>query len=133
MRRGLVPVAVMLAALFLGALGAWAGEGMARGGEPVRTMAGILIDMNHFPGEADKAKLKAIVENDSASAHERTLAQAILGIEHTPSDAAKAKLQRIVEDESAPRDVRDLARAILGFQHKPGSDGKERLRRILGG
>jgi len=128
-----MPVWVMLLALFLGAFGAWAGEGQARGSDPVKKMAGILIDMNHYPAEADKAKLQAIANSEAASVHERTLANAILGIEHTPADNAKTELRQIAEDESAPQDVRDLAQAVLGFQHKPGDEGKKLLRRILGG
>lgn len=133
MRNGMMPIGGMLLALFLGAIGAWAGEGYARGGDPVKEMAGILIDMNHYPAEADKARLKAIADSDTATAHERTLAKAIRGIEHTPSDSAREALQRIMDDDSAPRDVRDLARAVLGFEHKPDAEGKKRLRAILGG
>ena len=133
MQNGWMPVAVMLAALFLGAFGAWAGEGYDRDGAAVQKMARIVLNMSHYPSETDKSALKAIAERATTSEHERAIATAIRRIEHTPTDADRQRLQAIAEDASAPGPVRDLARAVLGFEHQPTEEAQARLRAILDG
>ncbi len=84
---------------------------------PASTLAGILIDMNHFPSEAQKEQLTAISDDADASANLRSIASAIAGIEHTPSAEAQAELNGILISEAASPEEKTLAGAVLRFQH----------------
>lgn len=84
---------------------------------PVSTLAGILIDMNHFPSEAQKEQLAAISDDGDASDNLRAIASAVAGIEHAPSAEAQAELNGILVSEAASPAEKTLAGAVLRFRH----------------
>lgn len=83
----------------------------------VRTMAGILAKLNHFPGDAEKKTLQAIVDDKTAGANEKTLATAILNLMHSAAAADKTKLDAVAKDMKASESVRSLAGVIARVQH----------------
>ena len=57
------------------------------------TMAAILIDLNHFPTDAEKETLQAIVDDEAASEQERTVASAMINLQHKATAADKEKMR----------------------------------------
>jgi len=95
----------------------------------IATMAGIVMNMNHFPGDAEKKKLNDIASTAKSDA-EKTIATAILNIKHAPSPADKAKLELIAADPDAAAPVRDLASIVADFNHQATETDIARLKHI---
>ena len=97
----------------------------------IRTMATILNYLNHYPGDADKPKLKEIADNANAPEYERVLANAILNLEHKANAADKPKLAKIKSDSGIPQAARDLASIVHDLNHKPSSGDKATLKKYM--
>lgn len=95
-----------------------------------KAMAEIMINVRHYPSDADKEKLKKIAADTAIPAHERNIATAILNLQHHPTDADKAKLDAIAKDASAPQPVKDLAGIVAGLNHKPSDADVAKLKAI---
>ena len=96
-----------------------------------RTIAGVLVDLNHFPSDDEKAQLMAISRDQSVSPALRTVAQAAHDIQHAAPADAQAALNEVINSESAPAEARALAEIILGINHMPGDAAKARLNAML--
>jgi len=94
---------------------------------PAATLAGILVDMNHFPSDAEKETLAGIAGDDSVDDHLQAIASAIAGIEHTPSAAAQAELNGILASEAASQAQKTLAGAVLRFRHQVSVEDRSAL------
>ena len=94
----------------------------------VGTMADIVINLKHFPSDADKAKLSSIAEGSDSS--EAAVATAIANIEHKANAADKEKLSAIVADESASAQLRDVASVVLALNHMPSESDIAKLEKI---
>lgn len=97
------------------------------GDDPVQTMAGILIKLNHFPSAEDKATLQAIIASPDSSAAAKTIAQAIHDMQHSVSADDKAKLAALASDAEASDGEKTLATILAGISHQPGADAKATL------
>ena len=126
MNRYQLAVAALLAAAF----SFYAPVSLA--GDNVATMAGIVLELQHFPSDDAKASLAAIV-NGEASDAEKTVAMAIAGIEHKVSDGDRAALAAIAADESQAAALRKLAGIVAGINHVPGAEAKAALQELAGG
>lgn len=93
----------------------------------VRGMAGIVMKLNHYPSDAEKAELKAIAANKESTEQERTIASAITNMEHKVAAGDAEKLKQVMNDTSAPAEVRDLAGIVLKISHKPSEEDKRKL------
>jgi hypothetical protein len=96
----------------------------------VRTMAGILAKLNHFPSDAEKKSLQAIVDDKTAGAHEKTLAQAIINTQHTVSAADKPKVEAITKDAAASAGLKTLADVLTKLNHTPSEADKQALTKL---
>lgn len=96
----------------------------------VPTMAGILMRLNHFANDADKAALKTILDDKAATADEKTVAGALMNVQHTAAAADKAKLEAIVKDAKAAEGVKTLASVILSLNHMASDADKEKLKKL---
>jgi type II secretory pathway pseudopilin PulG len=63
-------IGILAAALFLGLTASIANAAESKA---VQTMAGILMNLHHFPSDSDKQALVQITEDKSATADERTV------------------------------------------------------------
>lgn len=97
----------------------------------VRDMAGIMMNLKHYPGDAEKAKLKAIVADKASTEQERVIANAIMNLEHEAAAGDVDKLKKVMGDMSAPAEVRDLAGIVLHMSHKPSSADKSKLEMMM--
>ena len=96
------------------------------------TMAAILVDLNHFPTDAEKETLQAIVDDEVASEQERTVASAMINLQHKATAADKEKMKTIMDDESASANLRELAGIIYRLDHKPNDTDKAWLSALIG-
>ena len=94
----------------------------------IAAMADIVINLKHFPSDADKAKLSSIAGGSDSS--EAAVATAIANIEHQAKAADKEKLSAIVADESAPSGLRDVASVVLALNHTPSDSDIAKLEKI---
>ena len=96
------------------------------------TMAVILVDLNHFPTDAEKETLQAIVDDEAASEQERTVASAMINLQHKATAADKEKMKMIMDDESASANLRELAGIVYRLDHKPNDTDKAWLSALIG-
>lgn len=93
----------------------------------VREMAGIVVHLNHYPSDTEKARLKALAADKASTEPERVIATAIANLEHKVTGGDEDKLRKVTGDMSAPAEVRDLAGIVLNINHKPSTADKGRL------
>ena len=96
----------------------------------VQTSAKILLTLNHFPSDAEKKTLQAIVDDKTTTAPERTVTQALINVVHTVSAGDKPKLEALVKAKETPESVRTLANVILTLNHTPSAADKEKLKKL---
>lgn len=113
-------VLILATTLMLG-IATWAPLVQAAVSDDVATMANIVISLQHYPSEADKAVLTAIAESDSDPTV-KTIAIAIANIEHKVKPEDDAKLAAIAADNSEPSELRELASIVSSVMHVPNAD-----------
>jgi len=101
--------------------------------DAINTMASILASLNHFPTDADKQKLTAIVEDAGSSEIDKQLAEIIAGIAHQASAADKEKLNAILAEDAASDESKLIAKAILGTMHRPTAEHLKSLHQLIAG
>lgn len=116
---------VALLGLMLGAQSALAASAA------VREMAGIMVHLEHHPSDAEKVKLKGIVDNKGSTGQERVLATAIANLSHSAAAEDMDKLKKVMGDAAAPAEVRELAGIILNISHKPSAADKGKLEKMM--
>ena len=116
--------AICLFALFTPFLVAGSGD------EPVATMAGILMGVNHYPSDEEKAKLAKIAGNPDNSEAIKTIAMALHDMEHKVSAGDREKLQAIVDSEGTDENVKTLAEVLMNVNHKASDDAVARLKAL---
>lgn len=121
-------IRTLLACLFLGIATSNANAGES---QVVQIMAGILLQLQHYPSDTAKQTLGKIAEDNSVSADERTVARAIMNIKHTVAASDKPNLEAIVNDEKASTSVKTLASVVLGLHHIPSDSDKEKLQALV--
>jgi hypothetical protein len=98
--------------------------------DAVKTMAGILLTVNHFPDDAQKKTLQDLAAQSTTTASEKVLIAALVGLQHSVPAADKPKLQAIAEDERAPESVRSLATILGRFLHMASDEDKATLEKL---
>jgi hypothetical protein len=114
-----------VAGLMLGAQSALAASAA------VREMAGIMMHLEHYPGDAEKVKLKAIAADKGNTEDERVIATAIMDIKHHVAPRDVDKLKKVIDDASAPAEVHSLASIVLNIAHRPTAADKEELSKMM--
>jgi len=89
--------------------------------------AATLVDMNHFPSDAEKETLAGIAADAAVDDNLQAIAAAIAGIEHTPSASAQAELNGILASEAASPAQKTLAGAVLRFRHQVSVEDRSAL------
>jgi hypothetical protein len=118
---------VLVAALLLGLTASIAN---AVESKAVQTMAGILMNLHHFPSDSDKQALTQITQDKSATADERTVAQALMDVQHTVAPTDKPNLEAIVNNDKSASSVKTLAGVILNLHHMPSDSDKAKLQAL---
>ncbi|MDH5545066.1 MAG: hypothetical protein OEZ43_05700 [Gammaproteobacteria bacterium] len=98
--------------------------------ESIKTMANIMLHLNHYPSDAEKQQLSSIA-NSSTDEGVKTVAAAILNLEHAASAADKQRLQIVIDDDKTNQNIRTLASIVRNLNHKPSSEDKQQLSSMM--
>jgi len=93
----------------------------------IHTMAGILLHLNHFPSDSEKATLGAIAADAKASAAEKVLAHAMINLKHKVAASDAAALHELLTNPAAGNNERTLANILLSLAHHPSEQDKKKL------
>jgi hypothetical protein len=96
----------------------------------VQTMSGILMKLNHFPSDAEKKTLQAIVDDKTTTADERVVAQALINMKHKPAAEDQTKLEAVAKSKTASESVKTLATIVAGLNHTTSEADKEKLKKL---
>jgi len=96
----------------------------------IKTMAHIMINLNHYPSDSEKETLRQI-SLKSTNSYEKTMATAMMNLEHAATAEDKKNLSKILQDDAAPEDVKTLAKIIHDLNHKPSADDKKKLESMM--
>lgn len=99
--------------------------------DSIHAMADILMHLNHYPSDSEKATLQKIANDGGSSENERIIATAMINLHHKATDEDKEKLGKIMHDSSATANERDMAAIIYNLHHKPTSADKEKLQNMM--
>jgi len=100
----------------------------ASAGNAVAEMASIIINLNHYPTEAEKKELAAIVADSESTAGEKVIAGALMRMQHHVGDNDAQQLMKLKSDETASKEERELAGILRGIAHHPTNEDVERLK-----
>jgi len=96
------------------------------------TLAGILLTMQHFPSDEQKATLEGIAGDEQVDKDLRMIAGAMSNIQHQVPDEERAVLQAIAGDPAASDAAKTLASAALAFKHQLPEGNRAALEALSG-
>jgi len=102
----------------------------AQESKAVKTMAGILVTVNHFPNDEQKKTLQAVAAESTTTAQEKVLIQAMLSMQHSVTEAEKPKVAAVAKDEKASAGARTIAGILERFLHTASEADKAALKKI---
>ena len=100
-------------------------------GGAIKQIADIVVSINHFPSDADKAALADIAGNDALPEGLRNMATAVSNISHAASAEGKAMMASIQENGEAPDRAKSLAGIIASLNHMPSDEAKATLAELF--
>ena len=96
----------------------------------VKTVAGILLTVNHFPSDTEKATLEKLAAASTTTESEKVLIEAFVNLQHSVPAADKEKLEAIVADQDASASVKSLATILGRFLHMASDADKAMLEQL---
>jgi hypothetical protein len=102
----------------------------AQESKAVKTMAGILMTVNHFPNDEQKKTLTALSAEAATTAQEKVLIAAIVGMQHSIAEADKVKVQAVMKDATASAGAKAIATILDHFLHMANAADKETLKKL---
>ena len=99
-------------------------------GPAIQEMAGIMMELHHYPSDSEKATLQKIIDDSASTQDERTIATALMHMHHTVTDDDKAKLMDIANNDMAPAADRTMAEILAHMEHKASADDKAELEKL---
>ncbi|NKB98091.1 MAG: hypothetical protein GKR90_06290 [Pseudomonadales bacterium] len=100
------------------------------GGHGVPAMADVVMKLQHFPNDDQKAALAKIADDSSYSVAEQQVATAIANMQHKVSAEDSERLAAIAANESLHKSLRALAKVVIGINHMPSAEDKETLAKL---
>ena len=100
-------------------------------GGAIKQIADIVVSINHFPSDADKAALADIAGNDALPEGVRNMATAVSNISHAASAEGKAMMASIQANGEAPDRAKSLAGIIASLNHMPSDEAKATLAELF--
>ena len=112
-------------------LGLLAFQSAMAASDAIKTMAGIMVNLNHYPSDSEKQTLQGLVDNADTSANEKVLATAMINLQHSATAEDKTKLSAIMKDGKASADEKALAEIIHNLSHMPSGGDKKKLQAMM--
>jgi hypothetical protein len=97
----------------------------------LKEIANIVVSINHFPSDADKAALAKISGNEAYPQGIRDMATTVSNIEHAANDAGKAAMARIQASDQASASAKALAGMITNFNHMLNAEAKMTMAQLF--
>ncbi len=97
----------------------------------IRTLAGIIMHLNHYPSSSEQDVLSGIAAGHHATAGEKILASALKHMQHRVSGSDAEKLHQLQSDASASKQEQALASILLGINHHSSDSDKQKLKSLL--
>jgi len=121
--RSIVVVALLLSA--------YVGTALAQApSKAVKTMASILVTVNHFPNDEQKKTLTALAAEPTTTAQEKVLIAAMTGMQHSVAAADKPKVEAVAKDQTASPGARSIATVLAKFLHTASDADKAELKKL---
>ena len=99
--------------------------------EAVKTIAGILMNLNHFPSADEKETLAKIAEDEAVGQAFRAVALAVHNMQHSATAADKERLSQILASDMAAAEAKALAEIVMGINHMPSAEAKASLQAMI--
>ncbi len=96
-----------------------------------KAIAGVLVNLNHFPSDDQKAALQAASSDESAGRGFQMIATAVAYIRHTATAEDKDIMTRIIASDRTTAQAKALAEIVLGITHVPSDEAKATLQAML--
>ncbi|MDD9890575.1 MAG: hypothetical protein OXU66_06295 [Gammaproteobacteria bacterium] len=96
-----------------------------------KTIAATLINLNHFPSDAEKAELNALADDDGVGRAFRAVASAVANIQHAATAEDKEIMNRIIASNRAHANAKLFAAILLELNHVADEAVKARLQDLL--
>jgi len=109
---------------------AFAQPARAQQSKAVKTVATMLLTLNHFPNDAQKKELQALADDKTTTAQEKVIIQAVAGLQHSVNAADKPKLDALMKDPAASASVKTLAGILSKFLHMATDADKAELKKL---
>ncbi|HAJ75251.1 MAG TPA: hypothetical protein DCM64_02235 [Gammaproteobacteria bacterium] len=104
---------------------------LADNASATKIIAGVLVNLNHFPSDDEKVALQAVSSDETAGRGFQLIATAVANIQHTATTADKDIMTRIIASDRATARARELAEIVLGLSHAPSDEAKAALQAML--
>ena len=96
-----------------------------------KQIADIVVSLNHFPSDADKATLAAISGNSELAQGVRDMATAVANIQHAATAEDKSKMMALAAAEDTPERGKALAGIIANINHTASADAKAQIAQLF--
>jgi hypothetical protein len=121
--------------LLIAAIGLFSQFAVAQGNTAnlaaVKQIADIVASINHFPSDADKMALNAIIDDSALSDGIHAMASAVVNIEHATNAEGKTAMAAIQANDGAPVRAKALAGIIASLNHTASADAKAELAQLF--
>lgn len=96
-----------------------------------KQIADIVVSLNHFPSDADKATLAEISGNTALAQGVRDMATAVSNIQHAANAEGKAAMAALQAAADTPDRGKVLAGIIENLNHVASPDAKDQLAQLF--
>jgi DNA gyrase inhibitor GyrI len=96
-----------------------------------KQIADIVASINHYPSDADKMALNAIIQDSSLSGGIHAMASAVVNIEHGANAEGKTAMAALQANAEAPDRAKALAGIIASLNHTASADAKAELAQLF--
>ncbi|MDP6652391.1 MAG: hypothetical protein QGF90_09855 [Gammaproteobacteria bacterium] len=104
---------------------------LADNASATKTIAGVLVNLNHFPSDGQEAALQAVSSDESAGRGFQMIAAAVANLRHAATAADKEIMTRIIASDRTTAQAKALAEIVLGITHVPSDEAKAALQAML--
>jgi len=109
-----------------------AGEGHHHfSGDPVKSIAEIVMGLKHFPSKKERTQLKDI-SSHSKDTNIKTISHALINMRHSLKAQDKDNLENILNDKNVSEEIKMLAEIVHNLNHKPSRADKQKLSTLTG-
>lgn len=117
--------------LLVAALGMFSQFALADNESAAKSIAGVLVNFNHFPSAEEKVALQAISEDEGTGRAFRAVALAVHNMQHAATAEDKAIMAQIMTNDMAASEAKELAGIVAGINHMPSAEAKTALQAML--